>query len=61
MNKTRDKVKVPYIGKELIDWLEEQYPEVLHDVGTPLESIHRYYGKRELVQRLRRLYHDADK
>lgn len=45
----------PYISRELADWLNKQYPEMIPEANQSRDAIMKYAGKRELVLRLKEL------
>jgi hypothetical protein len=48
--------KQPYIEKDLIEWLEQAYPERCPNINDPERAIWLYAGRREMVKVLRAIY-----
>jgi hypothetical protein len=45
-------MEIPLFSEELIKLLDEMFPHRCPDLGQSLEEIHRYAGKREIVDML---------
>ena len=46
---------IPLSTAALIEWLDAMYPPRMPKHGEDLESIYRYAGKRELIDKLKQI------
>jgi len=53
-------LKLPAKVDALVDLLDEAFPLRSHSVDTSMEAIQREYGKRDVVDFLRRLQAERD-
>lgn len=51
---------IPYISRELVDWLDRMYPEVIPEANQSRDKIMKYAGKRELVLKLKEIAYNVD-